>query len=439
MKSAELFYPETLEVIFEENNFNVPELDVINYLKKFADKSKNFIDIGAHIGTYSCSLAKSFNEVHSFEPCSMHYHYLCANLVKHCSFGKSFTYPLALSHENTRSTFYLREQVGGTNGLTLKYDNGEDILGDNLGSYLVDVKTLDSFDLTNVGLIKMDVEGYELSVLEGSVKTLKANNFPPIVFELNAYITHNPNHSFQNDPSSAENSIFNFLRNLGYKIFTLKSELSKFDGESKTMLATKDNSLNSLLYRYIQRPDDEYNKFWLGCAYQNIGHHSSGMGYFLSIAEHTEDEDLAYECLLKKAQGFAEMGGRYAHFKNSCLMAISLQPKRPEAYYMLCSCYSTSTDWRDEDRWQQIYAWATVGKLASQEFKGRNLLTSIGYYKHFIFDYYIALSLWWVGRFEDSAANFHKLLDNPNLNAEYYSRCRQALEMIAKKELLFKT
>ena len=53
---------------------------------------------------------------------------------------------------------------------------------------------------------------------------------------------------------------------------------------------------------------------------------------------------------------------------------------------MLCSCYSTSTDWRDEDRWQQIYAWAKVGKLASQEFKGRNLLTSIGYHKHFIFD-----------------------------------------------------
>ena len=233
MKLTDFFHSNYFDSNSEENPLDVPELDVINYVKKFADKSKNFIDIGAHIGTYSCSLAKSFNEVHSFEPCSMQYHYLCANLAKHCSFGKSFTYPLALSHENTRSTFYLREPIGGTNGLTLKRDNGEDILGDNLGSYLVDVRTLDSFDLTNVGLIKMDVEGYELSVLEGSVKTLKANNFPPIVFELNAYITHNPNHSFQNDPSSAENSIFNFLRNLGYKIFTLKSGVTDFDGESK--------------------------------------------------------------------------------------------------------------------------------------------------------------------------------------------------------------
>jgi hypothetical protein len=32
-------------------------------------------------------------------------------------------------------------------------------------------------------LIKIDVEGHELEVLKGAVETIKANNYPPIIFE----------------------------------------------------------------------------------------------------------------------------------------------------------------------------------------------------------------------------------------------------------------
>jgi hypothetical protein len=157
------------------------------------------------------------------------------------------------------------------------------------------------------------------------------------------------------------------------------------------------------------------------------------MGYFLSAAELTNDDDLAYECLLKKAIGYSVIGHREAHFKNSCLLAIGLNPKRPEGYFALCYYYSTSTNFRDEDRWYQIYCWAQNGKILAENYNGPKLMTDIGYHKEFIFDYYIALSLWWTGQFVKSVQSFEKLLDNPNLNEEYYLKCKKALEIFGDK------
>lgn len=47
----------------------------------------------------------------------------------------------------------------------------------------VEVRTLDDFDLNDVFLIKLDVEGHELDVLKGGVRTLERNGYPPLLFE----------------------------------------------------------------------------------------------------------------------------------------------------------------------------------------------------------------------------------------------------------------
>ena len=59
---------------------------------------------------------------------------------------------------------------------------------------IVEVKTLDSFHYTDYNFINMDVQGYELEVLKGSIETLKNINYVYCevnrdeVYENNAYI-----------------------------------------------------------------------------------------------------------------------------------------------------------------------------------------------------------------------------------------------------------
>jgi hypothetical protein len=51
------------------------------------------------------------------------------------------------------------------------------------GTQSIELRTLDSFELRDVRMIKLDVEGLEQAVLEGGRQTLVRNGFPPLLFE----------------------------------------------------------------------------------------------------------------------------------------------------------------------------------------------------------------------------------------------------------------
>jgi len=71
----------------------------------------------------------------------------------------------------------------------------------------IKICTLDSLNLNNVDLIKIDVEGYEMEVLKGAIETIKNVQF--IMIELN-------NNAKRYDSSNRE--IEKFLPTLGFEI-----------------------------------------------------------------------------------------------------------------------------------------------------------------------------------------------------------------------------
>jgi len=170
------------------------ESQLIEWCKQFCAKDELFLDIGAHSGTYTISLADVAKEVYSFEPQKMTYYSLCGSV--------------ALSGKENVSCFQVGlgspEQVGRQTLKIVSHDGGGSSLHSTSGilrEETIEIKTLDDYGLENVGFIKMDVEENELFVLKGAVETIRRNHWPTILFESN----------FENT------ELFDYIRSIGYK------------------------------------------------------------------------------------------------------------------------------------------------------------------------------------------------------------------------------
>jgi FkbM family methyltransferase len=146
------------------------------------------LDIGANLGTFCVPLAKKVSKhtYHAFEPQRIIHYQLCANTFingldnVHChNFGLSdkeerlmLTMPDYASEGNI-GAFSIDKEVR---------ENEYECTTEGRKEPMV-VFTLDSGAHKNVRLIKIDVEGHELEVIKGGIKTIKANNYPPIIFE----------------------------------------------------------------------------------------------------------------------------------------------------------------------------------------------------------------------------------------------------------------
>lgn len=173
------------------------EKELIEWCKQLCSKDKIMLDIGAHTGTYSISLAEHCKSVYAFEPQRMIYYSLCGSVAL-SSITNVYCKNVGLgSHEQVGTCTINGISLDG-GGATIHAPHNSMIL------YKEDIEiiTLDSLFLENIGFIKMDVENNELQVLQGAIQTLQWSNYPKILFEMNEH----------ND------GLISFLNDLNYKI-----------------------------------------------------------------------------------------------------------------------------------------------------------------------------------------------------------------------------
>lgn len=136
------------------------------------------VDVGANYGLYSYALSKLYRHVVAFEPNPKALTPLAAwdsPLVTLEHF--------ALSSAPGRSTLY----VPVTKGIEMKgwasLDPDNCPHAERVAGVEIELRTLDSFGLTDVGFIKIDTEGHELDVLAGAEATIKASR-PHLLVEI---------------------------------------------------------------------------------------------------------------------------------------------------------------------------------------------------------------------------------------------------------------
>ena len=201
LKDNFLFTEESLQMLKgytrSYKNFYCYEADIIEDISRnkegYFDFRKGMIDIGAAIGEYAANL--DFNKIYVFEPDKKLLWTCQANLVNADKEDKTETFQVALSDKEGEDTIFV---------------NGVEEFRK------VPVKTLDSFNLKDIGFIKIDVEGFEEKVIRGGLLTIISNNYPPILFECwrAGQIVQDGTVFTQ----EKRDSLFNLLRTLGYKI-----------------------------------------------------------------------------------------------------------------------------------------------------------------------------------------------------------------------------
>ena len=212
------------DVVFRPVNNYHYEDRLIQWCKyNFVQSDKDFVDIGAHIGTWTMGLAKHANKTHSFECNADVYNCLCANIyLKRLSYDVN-THKCGLSNKSGEMTYFKRSGDGGGNGLTKLRPSDESEHTDT-----VKVCKLDDFNLDNIGFMKIDVEGHEKEVLEGSLETLKRNNYPTFTFESWA--------PWRDDEGACparqlRKELFEYIESIGYKIVPISGWDEQFIAE----------------------------------------------------------------------------------------------------------------------------------------------------------------------------------------------------------------
>jgi FkbM family methyltransferase len=175
-----LFVPPSLYMAYKaakERRLGEAEFALIPFL---CAKAKSSIDVGANVGVWSWAMAKHSTRVHAFEPNPKNLAKLRRNLGTVANIS---IHGVALGDRAGEATLRIPRGAKGHSNQGASLSRAA--VGDDRAytALAVEQKPLDDCAIDNVGFIKIDVEGFEQSVLQGAGETI-ARDRPNLLMEI---------------------------------------------------------------------------------------------------------------------------------------------------------------------------------------------------------------------------------------------------------------
>lgn len=157
------------------------------------------------------------------------------------------------------------------------------------------------------------------------------------------------------------------------------------------------------LLKYIEDPSNDLSNFSLGMEYEKGQHYSPASAFYLRCSEKTKNIDLRYEALLRMYICYSNLGSRQHTCETLLKLAISLCPKKPEAYFLLTQFYENKSEWLN------VYSYACIA-LENCSDKS-NFISQIDFPDMYALIFQKAAAAWWIGKPQEARDLFGILLD----------------------------
>ena len=173
-----------LNLIINEENYEKETFKFISSIEKKNINDGVFIDVGSNIGLFSYFVEKNFNsQIISFEP-DYNNLILSYKTLQKRNNNRIFIFPFGVSNSNAIKSFLL-DDVSGSTGSLKGLVNTSQKLYELYKSKKITTYKLDellNYNFSCINLIKIDVEGGELDVIEGGINLIKKHS-PMIIIE----------------------------------------------------------------------------------------------------------------------------------------------------------------------------------------------------------------------------------------------------------------
>jgi len=193
----------------------------VKLMKSMLTPASVMIDVGANIGQICLPAAKYAKHVHAFEPNAQNFAVLERNIRANPFINVTANHS-AVSNSDTPITIYV-PRTYNTGAISAYPDDAWEA-----DTETVPTVRLDDYcaNFASVDLIKIDVEGAELDVLEGA-RTILQHQRPVVFMEVTQSILHRANRSVQD--------VLDYFAPLNYQLFRIDQR-----GELIPLLSTED-------------------------------------------------------------------------------------------------------------------------------------------------------------------------------------------------------